>query len=175
MKNHFPLILFHSVVIALLWIIITITPTQADGVGNAGNWIDITWYCGGGRGGICVPITANHRSDVHVEYYRVDLYRRVVYWVQFGGFVYPKTSLCGYHDWSKGNTAFVTSLGSIAIGGWFATGVWCRSDSVCRNYRSHTAYWLACTTCRGHFQSNTWFTNRCFPNLGPSRVLSVTF
>jgi len=133
---------------------------------------DVTSYCGSG---VCVPIAANHKTNVYVEYYYVDSYHRVTYWEDFGGLVYPKSSLCGYHDWSKGSTYFETSYGNITISGWFSTGAWCDSSSVCRNYHSDTDYWLTCSSCKGRFKSNTWFTSRCIPALSLPHTTSVTF
>jgi len=141
---------------AALLFVLMITPTLASGVSGSGNWIDGTSYCGSG---VCVPIPANHKADVYVEYYYVDSYHRVTYWENFGGVVYPKSSLCGYHDWSKGSTYFETSSGQVTISGWFSTGAWCDPSSVCRNYHSDTDYWLTCSSAR--------VVSRAIPTLPP--------
>lgn len=156
---------------ALLFALI-ILPVLAAGVNGSGNWIDWTSYCGSG---VCVPVSANHKANVHVEYYYVDSYHRVTYWEDFGGSVYPESSLCGYHDWVKGSTYYETSNGNVTISGWFETPVWCPSGKVCRNYHSDTDYWLNCPSCKGRFKSLTWFTTRCIPCSGPTHTTSVTF
>lgn len=167
-----------SMLIVVLFLLMMVIPAGAYGISGSGNWIDMTWFCTQtDTQPICVPILANHKADVHVEYYYVDSYHRVVYWQDFGGMIYPGTSACGNHDWSKGSTFYETSWGDVPIGGWFSTGAWCMSGSVCRNYHSDAGSWLTCSTCEGRFKSSTWFTNRCFPNLVPfdGHLTSVAF
>jgi len=147
---------------AALLIVMMTVPAIASGVSGSGNWIDLTTYCGSG---VCVPISANHQTSVSISYYWVDSYHRVTYWEDFGGMAYPGYSLCGYHDWLKGSTYYQTSGGNVTIGGWYSTGAWCSSGAVCHNYHSDMDYWLTCSWCTGQFGSNTWFTNRCIPNM----------
>lgn len=148
-------------------------PASADRANGSGNWIDWTSWCGGGA---CVPTSANHESDVEIEYYHDGLYYRVVYWQNFGGMVRPYPHpLCGSIDWIKSSTYYETADGNVTIGGWFSTGALCGSDWHCHNYRSETDYYLTCSLCRGGFHSFTWFTSRCIPNRGATRATWVAF
>ena len=87
----------------------------------------------------------------------------------------PAASLCGYHDWIKQDTYYETYYGTVNISGWFEVPTWCDPAKVCRAYHSDTDYYLYCAACTGRFKSSTWFTNRCFPNMGPKHTTSVSF
>ncbi|RMH37131.1 MAG: hypothetical protein D6694_13435, partial [Gammaproteobacteria bacterium] len=75
-----------------------------------GNWLDYTTYWGQGVG---VPIVVNHKTNVSVQYYYAGGTRQV-YWQNFGGFINIAQSLCGYHDWIKGDTYYQSSTGNMS-------------------------------------------------------------
>lgn len=132
----------------------------------SGNWIDLTLYCGSG---VCVPYGTNHKTHAEVNYLRgggLPAGFRHVFWQDFGGSLFPKSSFCGNYDWRKGSTWYVTNNGNVTIGGWWSTGAWCNSSTLCKNYFSDNDYGIMCSgSCKGKFKSATWFTSRCVPNL----------
>jgi len=113
----------YSIVPILLTFLFFLTsePALASGADGYGNWIDWTWWCGEGA---YVRILANHKANAHVEYYYTGSYT-VVYWQDFGGSIYPKSSPCGYHDWIKRDTYYETYYGTVNISGWFEVPTWC--------------------------------------------------
>ncbi len=146
--------------VLVLWLVGAV-PAHAQQAESAGDWLDLTLYCGQG---VCVPFGVHHRAHARVAYYRVGAQHRVVYWQTFGGAVLPAFSLCGAHDWVPGHTQYATASGDVAIGGWLEQPAWCAPGRTCHSYISVRSYWLTCEACRGQFESYSWFTNRCWPN-----------
>lgn len=165
MRTRFGLLL------ALVVMLCSVVPAGAYTVSATGNWIDITSYCGGG---VCVPITANHKADASVSYYYTSSYQKVAYYQTHSGLLYPKSSLCGWQSWVKGSSSYSTATGSVSIGGWYSIGALCNSMSDCKAYVSQSSSSLTGYPIRGYFSSFTNFTTRCIP-ASKGHTISVAF
>lgn len=152
------------VVISLLFL--GRSSVSADVISDNGSWIDCTY----------VPATCSyHTAQVSVERYWPYPDYAIVYWQDFGGSVNRPSpdAVCYGREWHKKDTYYSDDNGNQSIGGWSLTSSWCGPSSHCRSYHSDQDFWLYGYGPGGHFQSQIWFTNECFPNWGDLRSLDI--
>lgn len=161
--------LIFSTICSLIFLLSLISHARADTVTGSGNWLYATYYCGSG---VCVPILINHTANVSLDRYSITsgwvIYRQV-----FGGSLYPNSSICGNHNWLRGQTYYKKGASNEVIGNWSLQSSFCYVGATCPTYASNESHSVYPGN-SGNFESIGTFTTRCAPP-GVPKTVTVGF